>query len=653
MSETEKILVVDDEEEIREIIVLTLESGGYSVDQAGDGLEAIEKLQGTQYDAVLTDLKMPKADGLEVIEAAKSLHQDIVTIIMTAYGTIESAVEAMKLGAHDYIPKPFQTVSLVNTIRKNLAAQKLTRENIKLQEQIKSERDKLKKKVLELSILQNLGINFSYTFSFTQLFTMIFESLEKGINYDIAGIFYIEKRKLTIDSKTDIPEGHIEWMKDAVMKETLAKSQSKILIDDIKTEYTSDVKTVKEGEPIKSYFNTVLCVENKPFGIINISSFSKDAFSEFDKSFLADLAKQSSELFSRLKTVVSSQREKLQLIIDNLPDGIIMYNTHDSSLLINPSAKMMIDRRQSRDISALDVEKRLNIDFSDLLEKASNSILPIKEQIELKRLDDSVILEAHITNLRNPDGLLEGLVMVFRDVTAQRKLDEMKKEFISNVSHELRTPAAVIKEFLSILKDHVGGSLTDNQQEYVDIMSNNIERLLRLIENLLNVSRAEAGTLKIRKEKFDLIKHMQKIAIYSMIQLKKKSISLKQELPDNQVEIYADQDSITQMLTNLIDNAKKFSEKETTVTIGAKVKNKSVVMWVGDQGRGIPPEHHKEIFTRFFRIEPKKLARQEGAGLGLPIVKELVELHNGKIELESTLGKGTTFYITLPLSNTE
>ena len=649
MDTKENILVVDDESEIREIIVQILRHEDYNVDETCDGEEAIERLQKKEYDLLLTDLKMPKADGLEVIEKAKSLYSDIITIIMTGFGTLETAVEALKLGANDYIQKPFHAVALINTIVKNLINQRLSRENIKLQNQVKAERDKLKKKVLELLILQNLGINFSYTFSYTQLFLMIFESLEKAINYDIAGILDVGKRELTIDSKDDIPEGYIQWLKEAVINEMPDCSECDLIPDGIEVTFTSEIKTVKDGPQIKSYFNTVLWVEDTPFGIINVASFKENAFSNFDKTFLFDLAKQSSALFSRLKGVISSQREKLQFIIDNLPDGIIMYSTNDGSLLINPAAKTMIERRNSRDIEAINIEKRLNINFSSLLEETSHSEIPVKKQIELKRADDTVILEAHIANLKESDGLPRGLVMVFRDVTAEQELKEMKKEFISNVSHELRTPAAVIKEFLSIMKDEVGGSLTDNQKEYVDIMSNNIERLLRLIENLLNVSRTEAGTLKIKKEKFDITKHMQKIAIYSMMQLKKKNITLVQELPDEPIEIYADQDSVTQIITNLIDNAKKFSKRETTVTMGAELKNKSILIWVKDQGRGIPPEHQKNIFTRFFRIEPKTAARQQGAGLGLPIVKELIELHNGKIEIESTLGKGTIFYVTLPL----
>ena len=132
------------------------------------------------------------------------------------------------------------------------------------------------------------------------------------------------------------------------------------------------------------------------------------------------------------------------------------------------------------------------------------------------------------------------------------------------------------------------------------------------------------------------------------MQLKKKNIKLKLKLSENTLEIFADQDSVIQMLTNLIDNAMKYSFENTEVTIGVEDKNSDVLIWVKDQGRGIHPEKHEDIFKRFYRIESKKEARQQGAGLGLPIIKELVKLHNGKIEVDSDIDKGTTFFITLP-----
>jgi len=644
----EKILIVDDEESVLEILADILENSEYKVDCAIDGINAVEKLKKTEYDLVLTDLLMPRLDGLGVLKEAKSTYDDIIVIIMTGYGTMDAVVRALKLGANDFIIKPFELTTLLNTVEKNLLSQKLSRENKKLQEQILSDRDQLRKKVLELSVLRNLGVNFSYTFSFSKLFNMIFESLSQAIEYDSSAILDIENREITIDVKDKISEKLIEGLKNSMLNDISKFYKHNVKPEHLNIKYISKERIVKNRLTIKSYFNTILWVKDKPFGAINVSSFEENAFSEVDKEFLKNIANQSSEIFSRMKEVLVSQREKLQFIIDNLPDGVIMYDINDESILINPQAKMMIERRKTREIEKGDIEKRLNLDFSSLQKEASKNNAPVIKEIKLTRMNDEVILDANIANLTNPDGLIQGLVIVFRDVTTERKLEQLKREFISNVSHELRTPAAVIKEFISILNDEVGGPLTVEQKEYIETMNNNIERLLRLIENLLNISKADSGTLIIRKAWFDLKTHLQKITPSFTIQLKKKNIKLKLDLPESSLKIYADSDSITQILINLVDNTKKYSEKNTEVTIGAKEKNNEVLIWVSDQGKGIPPEKQKDVFKRFFRIESKSEARQEGAGLGLPIIKELVELHKGKIELDSDIGRGTTFFITIP-----
>lgn len=644
----EKILIADDEESVREILTEILENSEYKIDCAIDGTDAVKKFKKTEYNLILTDLMMPRLDGLGVLKEAKSIYDDIIVIIMTGYGTMEAAVRALKLGANDFIIKPFETTTLLNTVEKNLLSQKLSRENKKLQEQILNDRDQLRKKVLELSVLRNLGVNFSYTFSFSKLFNMIFESLSHAIEYDSSAILDIEKMEITIDVKNKISEKLIEGLKNSMLNDISKFYKRNVRPEHLNIKFISKERIVKNKLTTKSYFNTILWVKDKPFGVINVSSFKEDAFSELDKEFLKNIANQSSEIFSRMKEVLVSQREKLQFIIDNLPDGIIMYDINDESILINPQAKMMIERRKTREVEKGDIEKRLNLDFSSLQKEALKNNAPVLKEIKLKRVNDEVILDANIANLTNPDGLIQGLVIVFRDVTTERKLEQLKREFISNVSHELRTPAAVIKEFISILNDEVGGPLTVDQKEYIETMNNNIERLLRLIENLLNISRVDSGTLKIRKVWFDLKTHLQKLAPSFMIQLKEKNIKLKLDLPENSLKIYADSDSITQIFTNLVDNTKKYSEKNTEVTIGAKEKNNEVLIWVSDQGKGIPPEKQKDVFKRFFRIESKSEARQEGTGLGLPIIKELVELHKGKIEIDSDIGRGTIFFIIIP-----
>ncbi len=233
-------------------------------------------------------------------------------------------------------------------------------------------------------------------------------------------------------------------------------------------------------------------------------------------------------------------------------------------------------------------------------------------------------------------------------VEASRELDRMQRDFISNVSHELRTPTAIIKEFVAILREQAGEALSPDQREYLDIMDRNIQRLLRMVENMLELTRAEAGTLRLQPEELDLAAHLRVVLKEMRAHLEEKQITVRAIVPDGPLTVFADPDAVTQVFVNLLENARKYSKAGTSVTVTLEGTADTVQASVADQGLGRPPEKLEEIFERFKRIESEKYARQAGAGLGLPIVRELLRLLNGTITVESRLGEGSTFTFTLP-----
>ena len=383
-----------------------------------------------------------------------------------------------------------------------------------------------------------------------------------------------------------------------------------------------------------------------------VARTGEEPFSEEDAGFLQDVARQVSEVFGRLKKVMESQRSKLQFIVDNLPDGIIVYEQQDDSVILNPMARRMIDRRSSRVITKKDVECRMNIDFKEIIAEVERASDPIIKQVSMDNISSVTILDAHVTHLAMQDGLPSGLIMVFRDVTRERTLEQMKKEFISNVHHELRTPAAIIKEFLALLYQQIGGPLNAKQNEYVETMQRNMERLLRLIENLLLSSRMELNELRLKKKMTNVLAIVQNVSREYLVRLAQRQIMLKTRFPKTKVESEVDPDALVQILSNLLDNAMKFSPKGTTVTMGLRVKKQDMLFFVSDEGVGIAPEHMDKIFDRFYRIESNEVARRQGVGLGLPIVRDLVTKHQGTIWLESQVGAGSTFFVRIPLVRT-
>ena len=240
-----------------------------------------------------------------------------------------------------------------------------------------------------------------------------------------------------------------------------------------------------------------------------------------------------------------------------------------------------------------------------------------------------------------------------------RRLNQLKSEFVSMVSHELRTPLAIIKEGVKLTADGTTGPVNETQRECLNMAVDGVNRLSRLISDLLDVSRIESGRLQLAKRSVNIIKLVQTLKDGYKPAVENKNIHLVLDLKDNVPYVFGDPDKITQIITNLVDNALKFTGENGKITITVEThqalsgdtdgKMEFVEISVSDTGLGIPREEQERIFEKFYQITSSHLTRQSGGtGLGLSIAKSLVEAHGGKISLSSQLGKGSTFSFTLP-----
>jgi PAS domain S-box-containing protein len=235
---------------------------------------------------------------------------------------------------------------------------------------------------------------------------------------------------------------------------------------------------------------------------------------------------------------------------------------------------------------------------------------------------------------------------IINDITERKQLEN---EFISIVSHELRTPMTSLLGSLDLLKSGQLGNLSDRGQQILDIAVNNTERLVRLVNDILDLERMKSGKItmyKLECSASDLITQATEI-MRSMAE--KARITLQLELVS--ARLWADPDRILQTLTNLLSNAIKFSEPDTTIWLRAYLKQNRLQIEISDRGRGIPSDKLNSIFDRFQQVDASDSRQKGGTGLGLAICRQIVEQHDGKIWVESVLGEGSTFYIDLPLFN--
>lgn len=242
-----------------------------------------------------------------------------------------------------------------------------------------------------------------------------------------------------------------------------------------------------------------------------------------------------------------------------------------------------------------------------------------------------------------------------------KKIDALKSEFVSVASHELRTPLAAIKNAIQLILSGKTGEINEHQKKFLSMAERNINRLTNILNDLLNLSRIESGRIELKLERTDLKNIIDHTIISLKPQADGKSILIESDVPEGLLPVYGDREKIEQILVNLIGNAIKFTPEQGKILVMAKPfteekeakTSHKIAISVRDTGIGIPPEHLKAVFEKFFQVEGSLQRSSGGTGLGLAITKGLVEAHRGKIWVESQVGKGSIFTFTLPVFEEE
>lgn len=352
----------------------------------------------------------------------------------------------------------------------------------------------------------------------------------------------------------------------------------------------------------------------------------------------------------RLYQAILEEKEELVHTIESLRAGL---------LLINQNGRVNQMNAAARRVFGLD---------SDVLGKPYQDIIPndtirnmirqaLEEEKEGELVEITVTIDSkeHIYQVQNAivrgeDQKPMGTVMIFNDITDIRNLERMKSAFVATVSHELRTPLTAIKGFVStLLMDSDDAFPPEERREFYSIIDQETDRLTRLINDLLNIARIEAGeSLKPVYKEVDFYRLSQKVVMIQRQATNKHTIV--HDVPQDLPKIIADEDKVDQILTNLISNAIKYSPNGGEIRVKAWEEDpEHILFYVSDQGMGIPKDHLTKVFEKFHRVDNTDTRKQYGTGLGLYLVKHLVEvIHGGQIWVESEVGVGSTFYVRLP-----
>lgn len=361
---------------------------------------------------------------------------------------------------------------------------------------------------------------------------------------------------------------------------------------------------------------------------------------------LADSFNTLTKRVQEAQAMTEGERRKLSSVLAYMTDGVIATDRRGKVILINtPAEKMLRVKHESANgrsiIDVLDIGDTYQ--FEDLMEVDGSLTM------DRSTLDKPYVLRANFSVIQRETGFNNGVIAVLHDITDQEKVDQERRDFVSNVSHELRTPLTSMHSYLEALSD---GAWEDKEiaPRFLEVTQNETERMIRLVNDLLKLSRMDGGREQLEKSFVNFTDFFNHI-IDRFEMMKKETIMFKRHIPREPVIIEIDEDKVMQVLDNIISNANKYSPDGGRISFYLKKFEDEIEVSIADEGLGVPDEDLANVFDRFFRVDKARSREMGGTGLGLAIAREVIEAHGGRIWAERNKNKGTIIKFTLPYSD--
>lgn len=344
-----------------------------------------------------------------------------------------------------------------------------------------------------------------------------------------------------------------------------------------------------------------------------------------------------------------SERQRLDSVLRHMSDGVIATDRRGRIVIMNTAALDILNLKSEKVIgipllSILPLDEKVT--FRELLETQQERLIHLEEDGE-----DSIV-QCEFSVIQRESGFISGLVCVLTDVTEQQKIDRERRNFVSNVSHELRTPLTSIKSYTEALVD----GAWENKEiapGFLKVIETETDRMMRMITDLLNLSRMDQNRLGLEKEFInmnELVVHI--VNRFEMVlqsePYREKNYRILTDITQRDLWVELDQDKITQVLDNIINNAIKYSPDGGRIIVRLMETHTDIIVSVSDEGLGIARKDIPHLFDRFYRVDKARSRAMGGSGLGLAIAQEVVQLHGGKIWVNSIENKGSTFFVSLP-----
>jgi two-component system phosphate regulon sensor histidine kinase PhoR len=390
----------------------------------------------------------------------------------------------------------------------------------------------------------------------------------------------------------------------------------------------------------------------------SVEAMKKGAFDFIPKPFTPDhlrVTVAKAIEYTRTLRDIADTRSRLRTMVNHISDGVMCTNQQNQVALANPAFLRMVGCSAPSAIG-WDMDEVVRIPqiknmVSRALEMPESEFAEVTDEISLNgnNRPEEAILSIRCAPFRDRNGKNFGVITILHDITALKRMDRMKSQFVSTVNHEIQSPLNTVMMQIQVVLDGLAGELSEKQHNILSRVSQKIDNLARMSSELLDLAKIESGLISLEREPVDLSALIRDQVTFHLTRAESQSIRLVADLPDTLPPVLANRRNMEAVLTNLITNAIKYSPDGGRVTVSASVETDYLCVRVKDTGIGISPDNLKLIFQQFYRVKNEKTRYINGTGLGLAIVKRIVESHEGRIQVESRLGEGSTFIVFLPL----
>ncbi|MFW6136161.1 MAG: ATP-binding protein [Chloroflexota bacterium] len=638
--EQERILVIDDSPEAQQRLSHeVLQVNGYRHLEALTAEEGLAAARDRDPALIILDQQLPDGDGFALLEELRELCGHVPVIFATADDSTASILRAFRLGASDVISRPFQPEETLAAIRRTLASGRPPLRPTDGAEALRESNRRLQRRLQELNTVYAIGRAVTSLLDLNRVLNRVVEAAVYTVGADEGTLMLLDRdtNELTLRAAKGVGEKTARNLRLRV--DDSAAGQS--LRSNRPVHLTGDRLKVATGYLVKALLYVPLSVAGGgPIGVLGVTNRASDAaFSRRDIDLLRALADYATVAIenARLYQAVETERTRLETILREAREVIVVTDEENRVLLCNAAARALWDLTDD-DLTHRPVEEILpDPAIRDIFVDASQTNEPIRRELTL---GDARTFNAQLTPVE-----AIGRVLMMQDITHLKKLDRLKSEFVTTVSHDLRTPLTAIQGYVELLPKV--GPLNERQAEFVGRIERSINSVTALINDLLDIRRIEAE-LDVEMAACDVPDLIAEAVASLRPYAEEKGQTLRWERPEALPPVRGNRRRLRQAVTNLVDNAIKYTPEGGRIAVEAAEDDEHVVVRVSDTGIGIPPDEQPRVFDRFYRVESEETADIMGTGLGLAIVKAVVEKHDGRVWVESRPGVGSVFTFVLP-----